>query len=112
MENLVNCLLLQLILLQLPFFYWDSSTGGIILGHLKYLQDLIKDMADLCKRLEMVFPSRVVYDKDGEIIKPELTINIATRASNPPSIFNHVVSYVDVFLYLVVTENRKTKLFL
>lgn len=114
MENLVNCLLLQLILLQLPFFYWDSSTGGIILGHLKYLQDLIKDMADLCKRLEMVFPSRVVYDKDGEIIKPELTFGrnrepqnetlplkqASARPSNTPAKLNDLT-----FMNLILFQN-------
>ena len=70
MENLINCLLLQLVILQIPFLMWDGTTGGVILGHIKYLKNLIEDVAEAFKRLDMVHQHDDVYDESGEIIRP------------------------------------------
>ena len=72
MESLINCLLLQLVILQLPFLYWDGTTGGVILGHIKYLKNLIEDIATTFKRLDMVPDHDDIYDETGEIIRPSI----------------------------------------
>ena len=78
MGDFMYFLILQLIILPIPYYIWIGVVGGTVKGHITYVQQLINKVTEVADKIHKVQPQKLIpgkfnrdiYDKYSESIKP------------------------------------------
>lgn len=86
-------LLIQLVILPIPSYFWNATCSGAIFGHVKYIQLLIEQLANEAAKVKTVLISANlpdqekldVYDEEGSAIKPTIYSSAKKKGEDFPA---------------------------